>query len=368
MRGYDELSDVELVAATRAGDAAAYGTLWIRHGKAAYRAAKSVTNQLDAHDIAQEAFEVIFATIGRGAGPTWAFRPYLLAAVRNLAARWSKGLREVADDDLDSVIDPDWSDTVVEDAVDKSFTVSAFRSLPTRWQEVLWYTVVEDLKPAEVAPLLGMQPAAVAQLAFRARDGLRDAWIRAHLASVPQQSECGWVVEHLGAFARRTASKRDRRRVESHLPGCEQCMKVAEEADQVSSRLMLSLVPTLLGTSGAGAYLLQLREPVTSCPASGPGAGPTVIAHGARGVGVPSSRALVALLDRVSRAVGVVTARGIRVAVGATIALTISAEIVVALDNASLADPAPASTSGGLQRLHAVWVGSAPKPIEAKAA
>lgn len=50
--------------------------------------------------------------------------------------------------------------------VDRVMVFSAFRRLPARWQEVLWYTEIEQLKPAQVGPRLGMKPAAAAQLAL----------------------------------------------------------------------------------------------------------------------------------------------------------------------------------------------------------
>ncbi len=49
---------------------------------------------------------------------------------------------------------------------------------------MLWYSEIEQMKPAEIAPLLGMKATAVAQLTFRAREGLREAWMQAHLRSV----------------------------------------------------------------------------------------------------------------------------------------------------------------------------------------
>ena len=42
---------------------------------------------------------------------------------------------------------------------------------------VLWHTEVEGQRPAEVAPLLGMSPNSVSALAYRAREGLRQAFV-----------------------------------------------------------------------------------------------------------------------------------------------------------------------------------------------
>ena len=54
----------------------------------------------------------------------------------------------------------------------------AFASLPERWQAVLWHTEIEGARPADVAPLLGLTANSVAALAYRAREGLRQAMER----------------------------------------------------------------------------------------------------------------------------------------------------------------------------------------------
>ena len=69
---------------------------------------------------------------------------------------WGRARRETTIDELETVADPDAEAHATDDALDRSLTTQAFRSLPSRWQEVLWYTEIEQMKPAEIAPLLGM--------------------------------------------------------------------------------------------------------------------------------------------------------------------------------------------------------------------
>ena len=45
---------------------------------------------------------------------------------------------------------------------------------------VLWHTEVEQQKPADIAPLLGMSANSVSALAYRAREGLRQAFLSQH--------------------------------------------------------------------------------------------------------------------------------------------------------------------------------------------
>src|SRR3546814_10341999 len=102
-----------------------------------------------------------------------------------------------------------------------------------------------------------MKPAAVAQLAFRAREGLREAWIQAHLQTADDDAECQWSIEHLGAYTRGNLSARDTRRMEKHLSGCARCTLIAPEAKEVSRRLALVLLPIIVGRSEEHTSELQ---------------------------------------------------------------------------------------------------------------
>ena len=271
----DAVADADLVLQTRSGDTRAFGELWRRHYRAGVTVARNMTSSLDADDLVQEAYTRIYHSILTGGGPTGSFRAYLFTSIRNTAAAWGRARRETTYEELDEVEDPSAGAHESEAALDRSLTHQAFRSLPTRWQEVLWYSEIEQMKPAEIgptvdengverkpaeiAPLLGMKPTAVAQLTFRAREGLREAWIQAHLRSVADGAECQWTIERLGAYARRNLGRRDHAKVEGHLAGCVRCSIVASEAKEVSSRLALILLPLALGGVGTTGYLATVQ-------------------------------------------------------------------------------------------------------------
>ncbi|NLP84055.1 sigma-70 family RNA polymerase sigma factor [Microbacterium sp. CFH 90308] len=252
------LGDADLVLRTRSGDAGAFGELWRRHYRAGVTVARNMTSSLDADDLVQEAYTRIYQSIVAGGGPTGSFRAYLFTSIRNTAAAWGRARRETAYDELDHIEDPAARDDS-DAALDRSLTHQAFRSLPTRWQEVLWYSEIEQMKPAEIAPLLGLKPTAVAQLTFRAREGLREAWVQAHLRAVADGSDCQWTIERLGAYARRNLGRRDRGKVERHLVSCVRCGIVASEAEEVSGRLALILLPLALGATGTAGYLATVQ-------------------------------------------------------------------------------------------------------------
>ena len=205
--------DADLVLRSRSGDAVAFGELWRRHYRSGISVARSVSPSTDPDDLVQEAYTKIYQSILRGGGPTGSFRAYLFTSIRNTAAGWGRTRHETTMEELETLEDPATSEQATAEALDRGLTHQAFRSLPSRWQEVLWYSEIEGMKPAEIAPLLGLKPTAVAQLTFRAREGLREAWIQAHLRSVADGSDCAWSIERLGAYSRNNVGRRDRARV-----------------------------------------------------------------------------------------------------------------------------------------------------------
>jgi hypothetical protein len=109
---------------------------------------------------------------------------------------------------------------------------------------------------AEVAPLLGLAPNAVAALAYRAREGLRQAYLQAHLRE-QHVAECRECAENLGAYVRDGLSARDRRRIDAHLDGCDSCKALVAELADTNNTLRAALIPALIGVSSA-AYLAGL--------------------------------------------------------------------------------------------------------------
>lgn len=250
-------SDRELVAASRRGDTAAYAELWRRHRDAAIRTARAFTTSLEAEDLVSEAYLAVLAAIRDGGGPTGdGFRPYLYTVLRNLARRWGSGRREIAVDELPEPEDdaPDLLGSQLG-SLDRGMVRLAFESLPQRWREVLWYTEVEGMSAAQTAPLVGLGANATAALAYRAREGLRQAWLQEHVAHAQREGECGWVLARLGEHSRDGLGKRAEARMDRHLATCASCRDVALEVGQVNRQLALVLLPLVLGAGPAAAWL-----------------------------------------------------------------------------------------------------------------
>ncbi|WP_194762781.1 RNA polymerase sigma factor [Microbacterium sp. UFMG61] len=175
--------DEQIVRAVRAGDTRDFALLWGRHADAARCAARSIAPAVDAEDLVSEAFATILRITRSGGGPSDAFRPYLVATVRNTALRWARGNEVIP---IDGLSERDLSHGEVdplERVSERSTVVSVLRTLSPRHRALLWYLNVEGMKPRELAPLMGMTPNAVSVLAFRARESFRRAWLDAHIDS-----------------------------------------------------------------------------------------------------------------------------------------------------------------------------------------
>ncbi|WP_026338258.1 sigma-70 family RNA polymerase sigma factor [Nocardiopsis sp. CNS-639] len=250
------VGDGELIQWVRDGDTGAYATLYERHAAAARGLARQLLRgEAEVEDAAAEAFTRVLSVIQRGGGPQDSFRPYLLTAVRNAAYDRGRGeRRQVVTDDMESLVPGQpFVDPALE-GLERSLIARAFLSLPERWQSVLWHTEIEGAKPAEVADVLGMKPNGVAALAYRAREGLRQAYLQMHLAGGNAAEACRPTLGLLGAHVREGLSRRDTAKVDRHMDGCADCRAVYAELTDVNVGLRGVVLPMVAG-AGAAGYL-----------------------------------------------------------------------------------------------------------------
>lgn len=247
-----DASDADLIRAVRAGDSSAYAVLFQRHVQAATRLARQLLSTGEADDLVSEAFLKVLAVLQDGRGPDEAFRAYLLTSVRRLHVDRVRATARTRPTDDDAVLDRGVPfDDAVSAAFENDAAARAFASLPERWQLVLWHVEVEGQKPAAVAPLLGMSPNAVSALAYRAREGLRAAYLESHAAATTDAA-CRQVTPLLGGYVRQTLSPRDSAKVDAHLDGCRRCTGVHLELVEVNQNLRGLLAPAVLGPAAAG--------------------------------------------------------------------------------------------------------------------
>lgn len=248
--------DAEYIRRVREGETSAYAVLYERHAACARGLARQLLRgDAEVEDAVAEAFTRVLSVIQRGKGPTDSFRPYLLTAVRNAAYDRGRGeKRQVVTDDMES-LDPGvpFVDPALE-GLERSLIARAFLSLPERWQAVLWHTEIEGAKPSEAAAILGLNPNGVAALAYRAREGLRQAYLQMHLAGGTVAEACRPTVGLLGGYVRGGLSKRDTGKVDKHLDGCADCREVYAELMDVNVGLRGVVLPLVVGV-GATGYL-----------------------------------------------------------------------------------------------------------------
>ncbi len=325
-------SDESLVSLARAGDRSAFAQLWQRHARSGLRVARQFTSSIDADDLVSEAYVRIYQRVLAGGGPDGAFRPYLYTTIRNLASRWGGDRRDVNVDDIGDFEDPRAVEDPAAIALDRTLTVRAFRALPERWQSVLWYTEVEGMDPHEVAPILGLTANGVAALSYRAREGLRKAWLQAHVSDATASGECQWAIARLGDFARNGLTARERTRVSDHLATCARCSIISEEVEEVGSHLALVLLPLLLGGIAGGGLLASLGAPASAVAATLTPAVPPAFLAGSGALAAPTVTAGL-------------TASGIAAPLIGTLAVAMVVSGGLAASNVSPEPPAPASTS-----------------------
>ncbi|MEC3978085.1 sigma-70 family RNA polymerase sigma factor [Amycolatopsis sp. H20-H5] len=309
-------SDAELIAQVRGGTIAAYGTLYERHSGAAHNLARQLArSSSEADDLVSEAFSKVLDTLRAGKGPDAAFRAYLLTALRHTAYdKTRKDKRVDLNEDMTDAggavgeaLTVPFADTAVA-GLERTMAAKAFSRLPERWQAVLWHTEIEQQSPAEVAPLLGLTANGVSALAYRAREGLRQAYLQVHLQENNTEN-CRAAADRLGAWTRDGLSKRERSQVENHLDECENCRSLAAELADINGGLRGIIAPIVLGGAALG-YLATAgaakasAATVAVAAASSSGAAGAAAAGPRQFAGVAASGVAIAAAIAVALAAG----------------------------------------------------------------
>ncbi|WP_369228693.1 RNA polymerase sigma factor (plasmid) [Streptomyces sp. R39] len=232
-----ELDDQELAQLVRDGDTEAFAELFTRHRAVATRlAAIHADDAHTAQDVVAEAFSRVLQALRSGGGPSNSFRSYLLKVLRNVVTEWGRGAGR-------QVYVPDVSRYEVECAAsaghealrnyEHTLAIEALSSLSDRWRTVLWRTVVQCQQPAAVASSMGLSPNSVAALAYRAKEGLRQAYLTGHLGR--HHSPCSGYVGRLAAYSRGRLSTCAAEEMAVHVKECAACGRLYQEIDEVNS-------------------------------------------------------------------------------------------------------------------------------------
>ncbi|MFJ6798802.1 sigma-70 family RNA polymerase sigma factor [Streptomyces sp. NPDC091268] len=304
-------SDGDLIARMRGGDDGAYEELFRRHADAVRRYARTCCR--DAHtadDLTAEVFARTLQAVRGGAGPDQSVRAYLLTTVRRVAAAWAKTARrehlvedfavfaEQAAAGAETGVGLAGDDTLELGAdvramheAEQSLAMQAFRSLPERWQAVLWHTTVEEASPSAIAPLFGLSANATAVLASRAREGLKQAYLQAHVSSaLSAGGDCARYADRLGAYARGGLRMRAERGLRGHLEECAKCRLAAGELKDVNAGIPALLPVAVIGWFAAG-YAAKAAGVVAGGAVAAGGAGAAAAAAGGSTAGTGAAGA-----------------------------------------------------------------------------
>ena len=263
----DELA---LLRRLRAGEDKAFSELFELHAAAVRRLARGLANDAsEAEDITAETFFRVLQALRRGAGPRDHVRAYLLTVARRVSWEWHGARRDVPVTDDELTVRAGAGADAHARAAEHSLIATAFTSLPERWRSVLWQTEVEGEQPAVVAPHFGLSANATAALARRARQGLRAAYLQAHLAmNRTSDVSCRGVVEKLGGYTAGSVTGSEAARIRTHLLGCPSCRSMHAELTDVCSSLrahagvLAMLVPataTVAGAASGAGWLTTLK-------------------------------------------------------------------------------------------------------------
>ncbi|UUU40882.1 sigma-70 family RNA polymerase sigma factor [Streptomyces sp. NBC_00162] len=312
-------SDGDLIARMRGGDDGAYEELFRRHADSVRRYARTCCR--DGHtadDLTAEVFARTLQAVRGGAGPDQSVRAYLLTTVRRVAAAWTKtarrehlvedfavfaeqastgteggagmsGLSGLSGDDTLEL----GADVRAMHEAEQSLAMQAFRSLPERWQAVLWHTTVEEASPSAIAPLFGLSANATAVLASRAREGLKQAYLQAHVSSaLSEGGDCARYADRLGAYARGGLRMRAERGLRKHLEECAKCRLAAGELRDVNAGIPALLPVAVIGWFAAG-YAAKAAGVVAggAVAAGGAGAAAAATAGSTAGAGAAGGAA-----------------------------------------------------------------------------
>jgi len=294
----DPRSDAELISSARLGDPSAFGILYARHAPAVTAMARYYArDDFTADDLVSEAFERTMTVLRGGGGPDVSFRAYIYTVVRRLAyEQTEKSAKTRVTDDFSAFEMPD---EVIDPAV-SSFegrvVTGAFATLPERWQAVLWYIEVEGMSPPEVAPILGLTANGVSALAYRAREGLRQAYLQLHVTTTPGKPDCEPFRGKLGSYARDDVSARDKSKIDNHISTCDDCAAIVAELQDVGHGMRVIIAPLVLG--GAAAAGLGFMSTPSSASAAVLLA-PRGVSKFTKGLGVVAAVAAVAILTTV---------------------------------------------------------------------
>lgn len=227
-----------LLARARAGDTHALSQLYAAHRESSRHLAAILVGDDDADDLLEEAFVRVVARLRKGEGPRDNFRAYVASAIRNLhrdqrRRRWRE---EPSSDQPWLLEDPVEERADPPEEYDDARAAAALATLPAAWRQVVRLVEVDRCSIHDTADRLGLKPAAVSSLAYRAREGLRVAYLDQFVTDVPAcNPECSRARPRLSRYVRGSLGPTSTCQVADHVSACAACASIVRDLQRVNS-------------------------------------------------------------------------------------------------------------------------------------
>ncbi|WP_328679376.1 sigma-70 family RNA polymerase sigma factor [Streptomyces sp. NBC_00343] len=223
---------------------------------------------------------------------------YLMTTVKHLATAAGSAARETprdpqADERADAGHAHVHGGDPAEQVSATDLLVRVLEQLPERWVKALWLAEAEGLPLAAIGPQLGTKQGATAVLLHRAREGMRQAFLREQTGA-PDDPGCQVHWARMPAYVRGGATERQSERLLGHVDACDDCRARLAALMRANDRLPALVAPALLVfvLGGTGKFVLAAFGAGSAATAAGGhGAG---LLHGVRHVAVGASKTQMA--------------------------------------------------------------------------
>ncbi|MCX5206230.1 sigma-70 family RNA polymerase sigma factor [Streptomyces sp. NBC_00237] len=253
------------VSTAAASAAASYAQIYEEQQPQLVAYARSLTgNPWLAEDLVAEAHFRVWRRLSAGHSVD-NVPAYLTTTVRNLATTVGRSSRESPQDPQDTH-GPWGAEPVDATGADHDpgtriasvdLLARVLKQLPERWVKVLWLAEAEDRPLEAVAREVGAGRGATAVLLHRAREGMRQAFLRAY-PGTPVNPACDAHWERIPAHVRGMDSERQSDKLQRHLGDCADCRDRLAVLMQANTRLPALVGPALLifVLGGAAKFLV----------------------------------------------------------------------------------------------------------------
>lgn len=254
-----------LAASTTASATASYARIYEEQQPRLVAFARSLTrnNSWAAEDLVAEAHFRVWRRLSEG-HEIENVPAYLMTTVRHLAVSAVGDARETPHDPrttaerAEIAVHAEGTADPAEQVSSVDLLVRVLGQLPERWVQALWLAEAEGHPLETVGRQIGAKQGATAVLLHRAREGMRQAFLRSQTGAPGDPAcEVHWV--RMPAYVRGNATSRQSERLLAHVDACDDCRGRLAVLMRANDRLPALVGPALLvfAVGGTGKFLLS---------------------------------------------------------------------------------------------------------------